>query len=47
MAVLVEPTAIRKLWETVVKTALVQTFGINAMKRSGTLRDSCGENRVP
>jgi hypothetical protein len=47
MAVLVEPAAIRKLWETVVNTALVQTFGINAMKRSGTLRDSCGENRVP
>jgi hypothetical protein len=47
MAVLVEPAAIRKLWETVVKTALVQTFGINATKRSGTLRGSCGENCVP
>ena len=28
-------------------TALVQTFGINATKRSGTLRGSCGENCVP
>ena len=46
MAVLVEPAAIRKLWETVVKTALVQTFGINATKRSGTLRGSCGENSI-
>jgi hypothetical protein len=27
--------------------ALVQTFGINATKRSGTLRGSCGENCVP
>jgi hypothetical protein len=25
----------------------VQTFGINATKRSGTLRGSCGENCVP
>ena len=29
------------------KTALVQTFGINATKRSGTLRGSCGENSIP
>ena len=29
------------------KKALVQTFGINATKRSGTLRGSCGENCVP
>jgi hypothetical protein len=29
------------------KTALVQTFGINATKRSGTFRGSCGENSVP
>jgi len=27
--------------------ALVQTFGINATKRSGTLRGSCGENSIP
>ena len=26
---------------------LVQTFGINATKRSGTLRGSCGENSIP
>jgi len=25
----------------------VQTFGINATKRSGTLRGSCGENSIP
>ena len=29
------------------ETALVQTFGINATKRSGTLRGSCGENSIP
>ena len=29
------------------KGALVQTFGINATKRSGTLRGSCGENSIP
>jgi len=27
--------------------ALVQTFGINATKRSGTLPGSCGENSIP
>jgi len=27
--------------------ALVQTFGINATKRSGTLRGSCSENSIP
>jgi hypothetical protein len=27
--------------------ALVQTFGINATKRWGTLRGSCGKNSVP
>ena len=27
--------------------ALVQTFGINATKRSETLRGSCGENSIP
>ena len=27
--------------------ALVQTFGINATKRSGTLRGSCGEYSIP
>jgi hypothetical protein len=27
--------------------AVVQTFGINAMKRSGTLRGSCRENSIP
>jgi hypothetical protein len=30
-----------------VVTALVQTFGINATKRWGTLRGSCGENNIP
>jgi hypothetical protein len=25
----------------------VQTFGINATKRSGTLLGSCGENSIP
>jgi hypothetical protein len=30
-----------------VAPALVQTFGINATKRSGTLRGSCGENSIP
>jgi hypothetical protein len=28
-------------------TALVQTFGINATKRSEILRGSCGENSIP
>jgi hypothetical protein len=28
-------------------TAAVQIFGINATKRSGTLRGSCGENCIP
>jgi hypothetical protein len=28
-------------------TALVQTFGINATKRSGALRGSCNENCIP
>jgi len=27
--------------------ALVQTFGINVTKRSGTLLGSCGENSIP
>ncbi len=27
--------------------AVVQTIGINAMKRSGTLRGSCRENSIP
>jgi hypothetical protein len=31
----------------VLSLALVQTFGINATKRSGTLRGSCGENSIP
>ena len=31
----------------VILAALVQTFGINATKRSGTLRGSCGENSIP
>jgi hypothetical protein len=31
----------------IVPTALVQTFGINATKRSGTLHGSCGENSIP
>jgi hypothetical protein len=31
----------------VSKKAVVQTFGINAMKRSGTLRGSCRENSIP
>ena len=31
----------------IVWMALVQTFGINATKRSGTLRGSCGENSIP
>ena len=31
----------------VVARALVQTFGINATKRSGTLRGSCGEDSIP
>ena len=30
-----------------LERALVQTFGINATKRSGTLRGSCGENSIP
>jgi hypothetical protein len=30
-----------------IRKALVQTFGINTTKRSGTLRGSCGENCVP
>jgi len=29
------------------RLVLVQTFGINATKRSGTLRGSCGENSIP
>ena len=27
--------------------AVVQTFGMNAMKRSGALHGSCGENCIP
>jgi len=34
------------LW-TVATAALVQTFGINATKRSEILRGSCGENSIP
>ena len=30
-----------------VPRAVVQTFGINAMKRSGALHGSCGENCIP
>jgi Salmonella virulence plasmid 65kDa B protein len=33
--------------QAAIQTVLVQTFGINATKRSGTLRGSCGENSIP
>jgi hypothetical protein len=39
---------IAQTWRSdAVKAALVQTFGINATKRSGTLPCSCGENSIP
>jgi len=34
-------------WAEGMTKALVQTFGINATKHSGTLRGSCGENSIP
>ena len=32
---------------SVLQRAVVQTFGINARKRSGALHGSCGENCIP
>ncbi|MGO9232785.1 MAG: hypothetical protein ACLP4V_01345, partial [Methylocella sp.] len=44
----IDNTIILTFWITGIGyMALVQTFGINATKRSGTLRGSCGENSIP
>jgi hypothetical protein len=41
------PIVEKNLAVVVISMALVQTFGINATKRWGTLRGSCGENSIP